>query len=129
MRSLRNILVVLVAAAWLPMTMHCRLEALPGLEFLACESDSNSDGKQTSDCGDTGCCSAEHSQYKTERYRSTLPTLDFLLLPFVPLPDLADALSAEVGRDALTVAPPELPKCWQFVFRTASPPRAPSFVS
>ena len=118
-----------MAAAWLPITMHCQLEILPGLEFLACEADSNSDGKQTSDCGDTGCCSAERSQYKTERYRSPLPTLNFLILSFVPLPDLADALSDEAGREALPVAPPELPKCWQFVFRTASPPRAPSFAS
>jgi len=109
--------------------MHCRLETIPGLEFLACDSDSNPGGRQNSDCDETGCCAAERTQYKTEQYRPSLPSPEFLLLSFVPLPDLENDLSAEVGREAFTLAPPELPKCWQFVFRTASPPRAPSFLS
>jgi hypothetical protein len=49
----------------------------------------------------------------------------------VPLSDLFELaplqnliLCAELG-----VAPPELGKCWQFSFRAASAPRAPSSVS
>jgi len=122
-------LVVLVAVAWLPMTVHCRLESIPGLEFLACESDNNSDGKQRSDCGDTGCCSAEHSQYKTERHQLKRPSPDFLLLASVPVVDLAKALPPEVTVGVLTAAPPELSTTWHFICRTALPVRAPSLAS
>jgi len=128
-RALRNILIVLVAVVWLPMTMHCRLETVPGLEFLACLTDGDCHDEQSSDRGDTGCCSVEKSQYKTEQHRLTLQPPNLLPLPFAPVLDLADGLSGEASREAFTVAPPELPRCWQFVFRTAAPPRAPSFAS
>jgi hypothetical protein len=71
----------------------------------------------------------EKSQYKSEQHRLTLSPPNLLPLPFAPVLDLADGLSGEACREAFTVAPPELLKCWQFVFRTAAPPRAPSFVS
>lgn len=128
-RFLKNILVVLVAVAWLPMTLHCRLETVPGLEFLACEAESRSDSVPSSDCGDTGCCSVEKSQYKTEQHRLTLLPPNFQPSPFAPVLDLANTLSDEASREAPAIAPPELPRCWQFIFRTASPPRAPSFAS
>ena len=111
------------------MTLHCRLETVPGLEFLACLSDGDCHDKEGSDRGDTGCCSAEKSQYKTEQQRLTFPPPDLLPLAFAPVLDLASTLPAPVNRETFTVAPPELPRCWQFVFRTASPPRAPSLAS
>ena len=129
MRSFRNILVVLVAVAWLPMTLHCRLEAVPGLEFLACQTEDVSHEQPGADCGDTGCCLAEHAQYKTEQHRLTLQPPNLVPFSFVPVLDWLEALSDEASLEAFTVAPPELPKCWQFVFRTAAPPRAPSFAS
>jgi len=128
-RFLKNIFVVLVAVVWLPLTMHCQLEPLPGLEFLICQPDRDSQGKQSSDCGNTGCCSAEKSHYKTEQHRRTLQPPNLLQLSFAPVLDLANALSDAASFEAFSVAPPEFPKRWQFVFRTASPPRAPSLAS
>jgi len=36
---------------------------------------------------------------------------------------------AGIGRDQPATAPPELAGCWQFSFRAALPPRAPSLAS
>jgi len=123
----RNILVVLLAVAWLPMTAHCRLEIVPGLEFLACQSESESSDNESSDCAE--CCSVEKSQYRIGQHRLMVAPPNLPPLSFVPVADLANTFSGTVGREVLAVVPPELPRCWQFAFRTASPPRAPSFAS
>ena len=118
-----------VLALWLPITFHCALESIPGLEFLACPADPSRSGKPGSDCGDSGCCAAEKSQYKTEQHRLKIPPPDFLPVLSTPLLTAANTLPDEPGLDLPTAAPPGLPKCWQFLVRAAAPPRAPSFAS
>jgi hypothetical protein len=122
-------MVLLLALAWVPLMSHCKLESVPGLEFLACLSDGDSHGEQSSDCDDTGCCSAEKSLYKTEKSHLALPSPDFLPPSSAPVADLANAFLYEASVGILTAAPPELTKTWHFISRTASPPRAPSIVS
>jgi hypothetical protein len=121
---IRSIVTLVMLALWLPVTLHCELERIPGLEFLRCAADTDQ-----SDCRDTGCCGVEKSQYKVGQSRLAIPPPVFLPLSPAPLLNVADALTDRVSAGILTTAPPELPKCWQFVFRTASPPRAPSFAS
>ena len=121
---------VLAAFAWLPMTMHCRLEAIPGLEFLACPTESNCHDEQHSEKSDeAGCCSVEKSEYRTEQFRVTLPSPHLLAFSASLLPDLADRLTAEVSIGILTADPPGLAATWQFSSRTALPVRAPSLAS
>ena len=129
MRSLRNILFVLAAFAWLGMSMHCRLEAVPGFDFLACVTESSCHGEQTSQPDAAGCCLVEKSEYKTEQFRVTLPSAHLLAISTVPLPDLANTLPPEVSVGILTAAPPWLTTSWQFSSRTALPVRAPSLAS
>lgn len=125
-RYFRNIIFGLAAFLWLPVSAHCQLEAVPGLEFLRCVSDSqNSNGN----CNDSGCCSVEKSQYKSEQKRVSLPSPDFLPVPLTPIVDAANSLPDEVSVGILTAAPPQLVKTWQFAFRTALPARAPSLAS
>ena len=128
-RSLRIIFFALTAFAWLSMTMHCQLEKVPGFEFLACLTESNCHSTESSSKGDAGCCSAEKSEYKAEQLRITIQTPDLLAISAAPLLDLANSLPAEVSIGILTAGPPELPTSWQFSFRTALPPRAPSLAS
>lgn len=128
-RYFRNIVFALAAFLWLPLSAHCQLESIPGLEFLACPSPNASSGNPNSHCDDSDCCSAERSQYKAEQLRLTLPAPDLLPVLSTPLLTLANTLPAEVSMGILTAAPPEFPQSWQFIFRTASPPRAPSFAS
>lgn len=131
MRSLKNILFVLAAFVWLPMTSHCRLESIPGFEFLACLTENNCHGEQSSQNPapeDAGCCSVEKSEYKTEQFRVTLPSPHLLAISSIPL-DLANTLPPEVCIGILTAAPPGLAASWQFSSRTALPVRAPSLAS
>ena len=131
-RSLKNILFVLAAFAWLPMASHCRLESVPGFEFLACISETTCHGEskpQQSGADQSGCCSVEKSHYKSDQLRITLPTPEMLTIDSAPSFDLARALPAEVCVGILNTGPPELPSTWQFSFRTALPARAPSFIS
>ena len=121
----------LAAFLWLPVSAHCQLETIPGLEFLRCVSDNQSRPNQ-GHCGDTGCCSAEKSQYKSEQLRLTLPSPDLMPIPatpLTPLSNLANGLPDEVSLGILTAAPPESLKNWQFLSRTALPVRAPSIAS
>jgi hypothetical protein len=127
-RHFRSVFFALAAFLWLPVSTHCQLESFPGLEFLRCAVDTQAAGGGT-DCGDSGCCAVEKAQYQSSHVRVTIPSPELLPLLPVELTDITDILSDECSTVAFTVEPPELPEQWQFVFRTASPPRAPSFVS
>jgi len=125
-RYFRNIIFALAAFLWLPVSAHCQLESVPGLEFLRCASDRpNAQGH----CNDSGCCSVEKSQYKAEQVRLTLPSPDLLPALAAPIVPLINTLPPEVSVGVLTAAPPELPTTWHFLSRTALPARAPSIAS
>ena len=130
MRRWRNILSILALALWLPATLHCALESIPGLEFLACASEHSSSERQSGD----RCCAVERTIYKNEQVRQTLRVPALLPLP----PALPSAVEAELPADSrfgiLTTAPPgtvplQLSQRWQFFSRTALPARAPSLIS
>jgi hypothetical protein len=120
---------LVLVAFWSLATVHCRLEQITGLEFLVCHSDSNFPSQQNSDCGDTGCCTAEKSQYRSGQIRVTIPSPD--LLPVVPVEFavLTRPEFKEANPGAVVTESEKLCNCWQFVFRTASAPRAPSLAS
>jgi hypothetical protein len=123
-RRFRNILFALAAILWLPASAHCQFEKIPGLAFLACQTNAND-----SDCSEAGCCPVEKLPYKSIQIRVSIPSPDLLPLLPVALADIATTVSDTFNTVAFAAAPPELPGCWQFVFRTAAPPRAPSFTS
>jgi hypothetical protein len=130
-RRFRKLFFALAAFLWLPVSAHCQLEALTGLEFLACETDSSchSDPKSSSDTPD--CCSVEKSQYhQVAQIRVNQPSMHLLSVMFtaliLPAPN---ALPAEVCGGILTAAPPELLCRRHFISRTALPVRAPSLAS
>ena len=114
-----------MVALWSLASNHCKLETLPGLSFLACASATTVE----SHCDDSECAGVEEGGYKVEDHQSILPVaLVTVDLAEIILP--ADGSGTEAAPAGfLTVAPPEFPHCWQFVFRTASPPRAPSFAA
>ena len=117
---------LLALVIWLPATVHCELESVPGLKFLQCVSDGqNSKGN----CSDDGCCVVEKSQYKSEQARLTIPSPDLLPLPLAPVLDVANLFPLEASLGILTAAPPELHQTWHFVSRMALPVRAPSIAS
>jgi hypothetical protein len=112
---------------------HCRLEILPGLEFLSCCQ--HSEGEKSplhheKDCTDDGCASIEFGFYNLETLQVT-PAM-----PALALVDWASALPEREPASSFdhvllnnsSASLPELPRIWRFSQRTALPPRAPSFV-
>ena len=117
---------VAVLSLWLGATNHCLLEDFPILKLLACNPHSQDASHEDSDCEKDSCVTVEKSAYKTERGRVALADPTLLQIPTV-LPSLEDDASPDGLID--TLAAPELPVTWQFVLRTAAPPRAPSILS
>jgi hypothetical protein len=120
---------LLMALSWLPLSAHCQLERVPGLEFLQCAADAPSEDGSRNDCGDRGCCPAEKAPYKSEQHRVGLPSPGDLPVAFAPTSDIATTPPSEVSPAIPLPGPPELRQSWHFSFRAASSPRAPSFAS
>ncbi len=130
-RLLKTILALLLALSWVPLSLHCQIEAMPGWEFLSCESgeEEHSAPHQSSDCEDDFCQIIESGLYKTEEKAPLLCSVN--LLPPGVEPSIAISMQApDPGLSPVAnPSPPVLANTWQFTFRTALPPRAPSLAS
>jgi hypothetical protein len=125
---LTKIVALTVLVLWGLAAMHCKLEAVPGFDFLksCCFVDSAPSSQE--DCESDGCGAVEDGGYRVEEQTASAPQppLILALLPIVieaPLPEL------QACSFAACHPPPELPRGWQFSYRTALPPRAPSLVT
>lgn len=121
-------LFVLLALAWVPITMHCKMEVVPGFEFLGCNTNTSESPLANNHC-DGNCCSVEAGNYQASSSSQSAPILFAVILPEpVKALDVEASLPREVSLGVLTAAPPELSVIWQFISRTALPVRAPSLV-
>jgi hypothetical protein len=123
MTWLQKIVAALFVVLWLPTTMHCSLEKLPGLEFLHCSSDT-----ATADCKDE-CQTIESGLYKVSDHPIVVPApvLGFVCAVLVDVRAFHEVACTAINRCA--DSPPDLPQRWQFLLRTATPARAPSCLS
>lgn len=118
-----------LVALWLPVSVHCQLERLPGLEFLSCCDHAEATAPhQDDDCEGDGCAVVESGLYKIEERQATLPAPDLEAFDATLLSDPA-LTSADAGDAVCSTAPLELLASWRFSLRTALSPRAPSTVS
>lgn len=122
-------MIVLLALVWVPLTSHCRIEALPGLEFFRCATEAQAPVEQGDPCAEGGCCALEAAQYHAPRPDDALPTSLLGLLISDAFGVVERSLPPEVWVGVLTAAPPELSVSWLFYVHAAPRPRAPSFVS
>src|SRR5688572_7493567 len=98
-RSLQVIGIVL-AVLWLPITAHCSLETLPGFEFLLCET-----GPVENDCCEDACAQIETPSYKVSETDTVVPVP---LFEFAFNPVLIAVVPPTAVRPS-TAAPPEIP--------------------
>jgi hypothetical protein len=116
-------------ALWLPASNHCRLEVLPGFEFLVCCCSEETAPTQDSDCPPDACGVVEYGLYKSEDGQETLIQPDSISAG-CPLARAETALALRpAGRVISGEAPPEWQASWRFSVRAAGEPRAPSFAS
>jgi hypothetical protein len=128
-RSVKAMLALLLALAWVPLTSHCLLESACGFEFLRCAADTQGSPANPDHCGDNGCCSVEEASYQTPSHQETVCVFALTLLSSELSADSECSFRPQVTLGPLTSAPPELSTAWQFSSRTALPSRAPSLVS
>ena len=123
MKQLLQVFGLFLALAWVPITSHCTWESLIGGGLFACEP-----ATEKGDCSsdEDNCVAVESGSYKMSSTRLEIPAPSFPV-EFIPGPVLAALHSLPVAPP--TAARPEIPVCWQFISRTALPPRAPSLVS
>ena len=134
-----RLLALWLAALWLPMTMHCQLASVRLCCSLGACCEVGACGKDQTACNDPFCCGetpdcpgvckiVEDGNYFPKQSWVTVPVAagELIAPPFaldrqLPLPPVA-TLSEATG------APPGWIRVWQFVFRAAVAPRAPSAV-
>ena len=126
--KLAKTIAMLTLALWGLAAMHCTLEGVPGFGFLksCCFVDSAPAAPQ--DCEDDGCGEVEDGQYRSEEQTVSAP-VPLLVLSFLLPVWEATAPPARPQPVLPSGSPPELPRAWQFSYRTALPPRAPSLVA
>jgi hypothetical protein len=140
-------MVTLMTLAWVLLTSHCKIEAVAGLEFLRCGSESGPGARAAGDacgenhtdsrpgdnhCEDAGCCALESAQYHGPRQHTMVPAAGLAIVTTGAYDLIAvwdNFLRKEVCLGLLTAAPPELASSWQFRSRAAQPVRAPSLAS
>lgn len=128
MNRLLQIIAMLLLALWMPVTMHCDLEALPGFGFLVCGSHPDAAPHQNADCEEDICASVESGACRMEDNQPVaFPPL--ALLPVATCDEFHVAPLPVASSLGAASAPPELSAGWQFSARAAPPVRAPSFVS
>ena len=118
---------LLLAALYLPTTGHCLLEQAGWLSPSGdcCEQTNPADTSQSVPCG-YECCPSELAFYFSSASGVHSPLV--AEMPRCLISMVLDVVPRQVQL-VPAESPPELPKVWQFSFRTALPPRAPSFVS
>lgn len=129
-RKLTPAIAMIVLLLWGLAAMHCKLEGLPGLDFLksCCMADTESPADSSNDCDDDSCASVEGGAYRAEDQVASAPQPHLVLALHITL--LKAPRPEPTCKDvAHSTAPPDLPKVWQFTFRTALPPRPPSIAS
>jgi hypothetical protein len=124
--GLMKAMTLVALAFWGLATMHCDLEQLPGFEFLNCCQHEETIPHQDNDCAQDGCATIESGFYKLEEQPAAAPEPLLLLGVLTPLWE-QPARRELPAVTPLSSSPPELPQRWQFSYRTALPPRAPSF--
>ena len=128
-RAVKIVMVSLLAFAWVVLTSHCRIEAVPGFEFFRCAAEAPSSSEGGHPCDDAGCCSLESAQFHAPRQQEVAPIVVGDLQPSPTFALAAYAPPVAICLGLPTSAPPELFATWRFFTRNALPPRAPSFDS
>lgn len=130
MTKSKQILLLLLAFVYLPAASLCFVERAGFLQVDDCCSSSSHANSQSEPAASdhTACCLLASPTYKLAD--DPQGRFGHLVSDFFTPADLVALVAAEDRPPEevvpISASPPELPGCWQFYFRTALPPRAPS---
>jgi hypothetical protein len=123
-----RLLALWLAAIWLPLTMHCQLAGFQnrGESSICCEDHCGCSGG--GDCHSDACKIIESGNYFLKKVLLAVPGAPFFWIESLePMACRRLVMPLAILTEA-TGAPPGWPRVWQFVFRAAPAPRAPSAV-
>jgi len=126
MKSLRTALLLALVAVWAPMSMHCRLVEWPAFDFLACCENEKGLPYGGEDCRGDACDVIESGQYKPQSVQRWILPLTLASVTWSRPGDISVPPVRTWTPVAGSLAPPELAVGWQFHWRVAASPRAPS---
>lgn len=121
-----KVVALLLAVLWMPVSSHCLLETAELIHHDACcQPDFGGDHSHGHDAAD-GNCQVESRQLAVQK---TDVLKACVLVALLSSAEFSNAGTSDGPLIAPSgVAPPELTTSWQFVSRTAVPPRAPSIL-
>lgn len=125
---LKKLFALALVAIWSLAVNHCNLEQLTGFQFLKCSELASAATHPVDDCQTDGCANVESGSYKTEDGQAAVHLVAAAQIPAAGI-FLEPVRPAAGNHLVFQSAPLEISQGWQFVFRTAAPPRAPSFAS
>jgi hypothetical protein len=122
MCSLYKLTALVFLVLWVPITAHCNLEKISGLEFLHCPGET----PESSNCEADGCQTVESGAYRIPDNSETVALPIFCVAAYL-MAEPVERVQPLLGPFRLpSSAPPDLSRSWQFVSRAALPVRAPS---
>lgn len=125
---LKTAVAMVLLAIWMPATMCCALERAGVPFFDNCCADETSHDNSKAPCTDKSCCLLDAGRY-TAQITPPIALLPLDALALVPWALVDTPQRPQPDSYSSGLAPPELPVTWQFSFRAALPPRAPSIIS
>ena len=129
MQRIKAAVALMLALVWLPAVSCCLIDASGLLAKKDCCAKEHSQSAPGPGNCDKPCGALASATFLPQQAQPLIFAPDGVLL-FDSATTLAEIpRPVGVGRDLPATAPPELACHWQFSFRTALPPRAPSFAS
>lgn len=123
---LHRIVALVMLAAWMPAASLCLAECAGMVERGDCCADESSG--QPDDAAHP-CCFLASGLYKSHDHQTFVTAPDALATAQLPSPISVAPSSGGLASLPPALSPPDLPVTWQFSFRAALPPRAPSLAS
>jgi hypothetical protein len=125
---LKPFVTLLVLTLWASCMIRCELVSLACSEAdSCCDSAADKTPANPAPADHCVCSLARTGGYIAAKTAVPLPLLAGI--PLLTLPDYLDLPTPDGHASELIFSPPELVRSWQFSFRAALSPRAPSFVS
>jgi hypothetical protein len=121
-----RMLILTLVAVWLPVTLHCRLEAAGFYDAADDCCSTEQAAAPAGDCKDDACPTVEDALYKESAHslKVAAPDVSLCLACLALVPESA---ANEPALSTASHAPPlEIEAAWQFLARAAPPARAPS---
>jgi hypothetical protein len=122
----RAILTFALAVLWLAMPVHCQIEAISAGAIFACVDEVDCSSEKDPGCEDDFCDSVESPNYFHQK-APVLGKAPLLAAVLLAEPTQAPLPEFEISHGSDSV--PLLHSGWQFAYRAAGSPRAPSLTA